>query len=152
MGLLIALVLNTTGAEVLLVGKHSEKLNIAKNQGVNTVLLADLEKNRDFNVVVEATGTIDAFELAQKLVKPRGTIVLKSTVAGGKEINLSKLVIDEISVIGSRCGPFKPALDALEKKKLDVKPLISATFEFDKALEAFELSKTKGILKVLVSF
>lgn len=152
LGLLISLVLNLTQAEITLVGKHQEKLDIAKNQNVNTKLLPDLIVEKKYDVVVEATGSINGFELAQKLVKPRGTIVLKSTIASEKALNLAPIVIDEIKIIGSRCGPFKPALRALEKKLIDVTPLISKEFNFNEAEEAFELSKTKRILKVLINF
>lgn len=152
LGLLISFVLNLTQAEVILVGKHQEKLDIAKNQGIKSRFMDDLFVEKNYAVVVEATGNISGFELAQNLVKPKGIIVLKSTLASEKPLNLAPIVIDEIKIIGSRCGPFKPALDALEKKLIDVKPLISKFFEFDKALDAFELSKIKGILKVLINF
>jgi len=152
LGLLIALVLNLTGAKLVLIGKHAKKSEIAKNQGVNTVLLPELVKTKDYDVVVEATGTAVGFELAQELVRPRGKIVLKSTVAGGRELNLSQLVIDEVTVVGSRCGPFKPAIAALEKGLINVKPLISKVFGFDDALEAFNYSTGKGVIKVLVEF
>ncbi len=152
LGLLISLALKLTGAKLTLVGKHVEKLNITRDQGVNTVLLAEFLKIKDYDFVVEVTGTIGGFEMVQELVKPRGTIILKSTVAGDKEINLSRLVIDEVSVIGSRCGPFKPVIVAFEKGFLDVKPLISKVFKFDDALEAFAYSKKRGVLKVLIDF
>lgn len=152
LGLLTSLVLNLTQTEVALVGKHQEKLDIAKNQNVQTKLLSDLSVEKNYDIVVDATGSINGFELALKLVKPRGTIVLKSTVASEKPLNLAPVVIDEIKIVGSRCGPFKPALNALEKKLIDVKPLISKEFNFNDALEAFELSKTRGILKILINF
>jgi len=152
LGLLISFVLNLTEAEITLIGKHQEKLDIAKNQNVNTNLLSDLSIEKIYDVVVEATGSISGFELAQKLVKPRGTIVLKSTIASEKALNLAPIVIDEIKIIGSRCGPFKPALSALEKNLIDVTPLISKEFNFNQAQEAFKLSKTKGILKILINF
>lgn len=150
LGMLISLVLNTTGANVTLVGKHPQKLAIVKNQGVKTVLADDLDKSKNYDIVVEATGTAGGFEQAQELVRPRGTIVLKSTVAGGKELNLNPLVIKEVTVVGSRCGPFKSAIEALEKGLIDVKPLISKVFEFNEAIEAFEYSKKKGVMKVLI--
>ena len=152
LGLLISLVLHLTQAEVLLVGKHREKLDIAEKQKVKTCLFQELEIKKDFDIVVEATGRIEGFETAQKLVKPRGVIVLKSTIASDKELNLAPIVIDEITIVGSRCGPFAPALKALGNKLVDVKPLITREFCYEKAEEAFELSKTKGVLKVLLSF
>lgn len=152
LGLLISYVLKSTQTDLTLVGKHESKLNLAKVQGIKTMLLENLEVKKNYDVVVEATGSINGFELAQNLVKPRGTIVLKSTVAGEKNFNLAPLVIDEISLIGSRCGPFEPAIRALENKNFDAKPLISAVFKPEQAVEAFEHSKQKGVLKVLLDF
>jgi alcohol dehydrogenase len=152
LGLLISFVLNLTLGEVILVGKHQEKLDIAKNQGVKVKLLNNLSVEKIYDVVVEATGSVSGFELAQNLVKPRGTIVLKSTLASEKPLNLAPIVIDEIKIIGSRCGPFKPTLKVLEQKLIDVTPLISGEFNFNEAQRAFELSKTTGILKVLINF
>ncbi len=152
LGLLISFVLNLTQADVILVGKHEEKLDIAKKQNVNVKLLRDLSVKKDYDIVVEATGSISGFELSQKLVKPRGIIVLKSTLASEKPLNLAQIVVDEILILGSRCGSFKPALKALERNLINVNPLISAEFSFDETIKAFEISKTKGILKVLINF
>jgi len=152
LGLLVALVLNLTGAEVILVGKHSEKLLIAQNQGLKTQTLEEFKIEKIYDVVVEATGSINGFETAISLTKPRGSLVLKSTVASEKPLNLSQIVIDEITITGSRCGPFKPAINALKNKLIDVKPLISDEFDFKDAKQAFEKATTKGILKVLINF
>jgi alcohol dehydrogenase len=152
LGLLIALVLKQSQADLFLIGKHPHKLAIAAGQKIKTALLGDLPRRRLFNLVVEATGSVDGFELAQELLKPRGTLVLKSTVAGSKNFNLTSLVLNEITVIGSRCGPFPPALRALENKAIDVRPLISKVYSSDKALEAFEAARAKDSLKVLVDF
>ncbi len=152
LGLTTALALNASNIDVLLVGKHQNKLDIAKNQGVKTKLLSDLEIKKEWDFVVEATGSISGFETALALTKPRGTLVLKSTVAASKEFNLAPIVIDEIRVQGSRCGRFAPALRLLESKKVDFSPLISGTYSIDKALEAFEKNKEKGTLKVLLKF
>jgi alcohol dehydrogenase len=152
LGLLISLVISLTQADVMLVGKHQEKLDIARNQNVKTTILSDLKEERVYDVVVEATGSIGGFEQAIRLVRPRGTIVLKSTIASEKPLNLSQIVIDEITVLGSCCGPFKPALRALQRKLIDVDPLVSREFPFTQAKDAFDLSRTKGIVKVLVNF
>lgn len=152
LGILISLVLNLTQAEVTLVGKHKDKLDIAENQNINTKLLENLPVEKIYDIVVEATGSISGFELAQSLVKPLGTIVLKSTFAAEKPLNFAAIVIDEIKIIGSRCGSFKPALRLLEQKIIDFNPLISAEFDFCESQQAFDLSKTKGILKVLINF
>lgn len=151
LGLLIALTLNLSKGKVTLAGKHADKLAIAQKQGVDTILFTELTEEK-YDIVVEATGKAEGFEAAQRLTRPRGTIVLKSTVAADKALNLAPLVIDEITVVGSRCGPFAPALKALSDKAIDVKPLISETYSFDSALKAFDTAKQRGILKVLMDF
>lgn len=152
LGLLIALTLKLTPAKVLLAGRHNSKLDIARAQGVDSVLIKDLQIEKNYDIVVDATGSAAGFEQALSLVKPRGTLVLKSTVADSKPLNLAALVIDEINLVGSRCGPFAPAIRALEKKLIHVKPLVSHIFKPEDALKALEASRTKGILKVLFDF
>lgn len=152
LGLLTALALNAHNLDVLLVGKHQEKLDIARAQGVRTTLLSDFEIKKEYDFVVEATGSISGFETALALTKPRGTLVLKSTVAASKEFNLAPIVIDEIRVQGSRCGRFAPALRLLSSQKIDLSPLISGVYPIDKAIEAFEKNKEGGSLKVLIKF
>ena len=152
LGLITALTLNAQNVDVLLVGKHQNKLDIAKAQGVETCLLGELKIEKKYDVVVEATGSISGFETALALTKPRGTLVLKSTVAASKEFNLAPIVIDEITVLGSRCGQFGAALRLLKSGKVDFSPLISATYSVDDAIEAFEKNKQKDTLKVLLKF
>jgi len=152
LGLTTALALNASNIDVLLVGKHQSKLDIAKKQGVSTKLLSELEIKKEWDFVVEATGSISGFEAALNLTKPRGTLVLKSTVAASKEFNLAPIVIDEIRVQGSRCGRFAPALRLLKSKKVDFSPLISAVYGVDESIEAFEKNKEKDTLKVLIKF
>ena len=152
LGLTTALALSAQNLDVLLVGKHQNKLDIAKAQGVKTRLLADLKQEKIYDVVVEATGSLSGFETAMALVRPRGVLVLKSTIAASKEFNLAPIVIDEITVLGSRCGQFPPALRMLASGKIDFKPLISATYSVDNAIEAFEKNKGKDTLKVLIKF
>jgi len=152
LGLLISFVLNTTLAELTLIGKHENKLKIASDRGIKTKLLDEVQINKEFDIVVDATGSINGFETALQLVKPRGILVLKSTVAANKEINLAPIVIDEITIVGSRCGQFKPAMRYLEKENIDVKPLIEGIYDFDNSIEAFSRSKQKGAMKVLVKF
>ncbi|OPY66774.1 MAG: L-idonate 5-dehydrogenase (NAD(P)(+)) [Syntrophorhabdaceae bacterium PtaU1.Bin034] len=111
-----------------------------------------MRRKKAYDVVIEATGTAEGLELALTLVKPRGTIVLKTTVAEKKEMNLFRVVVDEVTVVGSRCGPFGPALAALAGGRINVKPLISAIYPFNQALGAFERARDKGALKVLLDF
>ena len=152
LGTTIALSLCAQNFDITLVGLSEKKLEIASSQGVKTALLQDIKTERAWDVVVEATGTISGFETALTLVRPRGVLVLKSTVATGKQLNLTPIVLSEITVLGSRCGPFEPALRLLEKEKIDFSPMISEIYTADKAIEAFEKSKEEGVLKVLIKF
>lgn len=149
LGLTTALTLNAHNLDVVLVGKHQNKLDIAKAQGVKTVLLNDLKQEK-YDVVVEATGSASGFETSMSLTKPRGVLVLKSTVASGKELNLAPIVIDEITVLGSRCGQFAPALRLLKNNRIDFTPFISGIYPIEKSLEAFEANKSKESLKILI--
>lgn len=150
LGLIIALALSTAGLDITLVGKHEEKLKIAAEQGVKTKLLSELKIEKAYDFVVEATGSISGFETSVALTKPRGTLILKSTIAASKEFNLAPIVVDEITIVGSRCGQFAPALRMLEQKRIDVKPLISDIFDIDASIAAFERNKEKSSVKVLV--
>ena len=152
LGLTIALALSGAGLNVTQVGNHTNKLAITSQQGVKTVLLEDLQITKTWDVVVEATGSINGFETALALTKPRGILVLKSTVASGKEFNFAPIVVDEITILGSRCGQFEPALRLLEQKRINFKPLITDVYEIDNAIEAFEKNKAKDSIKVLIKF
>lgn len=152
LGLTTALTLHAQGFDVTLIGKHQNKLDIAKNQKVKTQLLQELKVENNFDVVVEATGSVSGFETSIALVKPRGVLVLKSTIATGKELNLAPIVINEITVLGSRCGQFPPALRLLENDRIDFKPFISGVYNIDDAIEGFEANKSKETLKVLIKF
>ncbi|MBW2286721.1 MAG: alcohol dehydrogenase catalytic domain-containing protein [Deltaproteobacteria bacterium] len=149
LGLLIAQVLRGAGARVRVVGKHPEKLAIARRLGIETVLRDDY-RAEPMSLVVDATGRSDGFECAAAAVKPRGTIVLKTTVAVRAEIDLAPLVINEVQVVGSRCGPFPPALRALEDGSVDVASLIHERVRLTDALEALRIAETPGALKVLI--
>ena len=150
LGLMIALALNAAGLNLTLVGKHQNKLDIAKAQGVKTQLLNELEIKKEYDFVIEATGSVSGLETSLALTKPRGTLILKSTVAASKEFNFAPVVVDEITIIGSRCGQFAPALKLLESKRIDVKPLITDVFNIDDSVAAFEKNKDKSAIKVLV--
>ena len=108
------------------------------------------EDNKSFDVVVEATGRVSGFETSLSLVKPRGVLVLKSTIATGKELNLAPIVIDEITVLGSRCGQFAPALRLMEKNVIDFSKLVSAKLSFDDAVLGFEKNKENNTIKILL--
>jgi len=127
-------------------------LQVAREQHVKTIKFSDLEMTKQYDFVIEATGSADGLEFALQLVKPRGTIVLKTTVAYGKEMNLASVVIDEIQVVGSRCGPFEPVLRAMTRKLINVKPLISAVYKPDRVSAAFKKAGSREALKVLLDF
>src|SRR5437588_439066 len=155
MGQMAAQVLSLSGCEVMMVGKHEEKLALAAKHGVRTYVLDDatsfaLENRRRVDLAVECSGSAQGLEMALRLVRPRGTIILKSSVSAMRTLHLAPIVIDEIRVQGSRCGPFAPALRALSQRKVDVLPLISARYSLDDGLDAFEHAGQKGVLKVLV--
>ena len=156
MGQLAAQVLALSGCEVMMVGKHEEKLALVEKRGVQTYLLDNatsftLENRRRVDVAVECTGSAEGLELALRLVRPRGTVILKSTVANKSTLDLAPIVIDEIRIQGSRCGRFTPAIRALSQRTVDVRPLISARYNLDEGLAAFEHAIRPGVLKVLVS-
>jgi threonine dehydrogenase-like Zn-dependent dehydrogenase len=149
LGLLAAQVLASAGADVLAVGKHADKLAHLARRGVRTVMLDDWKRTRAA-VVVEATGTAAGFALAVAATQPRGTLVLKSTVAHAAPLNLAPVVIDEITVVGSRCGPFAPALAALAADTVDVGALVSARRALRDGVAALQQAAQPGVIKVLL--
>ena len=154
LGLCISLVFSALNIDFIHIGKHEEKLNISKSNGVKTMLLSELKDchKKSFDFVIEATGSTGGFELSSSLVKPRGTLVLKSTITAKEGLNLASIVVDEITVVGSRCGQFRPILRLLEQGKINVKPLISGIYSVDNFEKAFEENSKKDTLKILVKF
>jgi threonine dehydrogenase-like Zn-dependent dehydrogenase len=149
LGLLAAQVLQAAGANVLAVGRHPEKLAVLRRRGIRTLLASDAPLG-PVPLVVEATGSALGFARAVAAVQPRGTLVLKSTHAERPNVDLAPLVIHELSVIGSRCGPFPPALRALETDAVDVRSLIHARLPLARADEALRKAAEPGVLKVLI--
>lgn len=149
LGLLVAQVLGLVGCDLTAVGKHPDKLAILRQQGIDTRLIGE-GSDVKADIVADCTGHPSGFEMAGGLVRPRGTIVLKSTFHGGSEIALTPLVVDEVTIVGSRCGPFAPALRLLERGLVEVKSLISAVYPLNERLTAFERAKMKETLKVLL--
>ena len=149
LGNLCAQVVNLTGARVTALGKHAEKLALIKKTGVRTVQLNDWQP-RLFDIVVEATGSASGLELALAAVRPRGTLILKSTIAGNHEVSLATIVINEITVIGSRCGPFPDALGALAAKRVAVTPLIEAIYPLKDGIDAVAAAAGAGAKKILL--
>ncbi|HVG38256.1 MAG TPA: alcohol dehydrogenase catalytic domain-containing protein [Pyrinomonadaceae bacterium] len=151
LGLLCAQALTIgSGRPVTLIGKHREKLRLVARWGVDTSLLDETHWKREFDVVVEASGAASGFALALDLLRPRGTLVLKSTFHGATEINAAPIVVDEISVVGSRCGRFAPALDLLRAGAIDVESLITDRLPLTDGVRALERAAEKSVLKVLI--
>lgn len=150
LGLLVAQVLRNTGCPVRVIGKHPEKLALCEKWQIRSRLLSEIAPRHDQDVVIDCTGSAAGFELATQLVRPRGTIVLKSTVAQGKPLNLAPVVIDELTIIGSRCGPFREALTALSEKSVDVISLISRRMKLEQGVEALDVAQRSDVLKVLL--
>lgn len=150
LGLLATWVLRLAGATTTLVGKHPEKLKLA-GVGVTTCLLDEIDRlARSQDVVIDCTGSPSGLATALRLVHPCGTVVLKTTVAGKYELSLAPIVIDEVRVIGSRCGPFPPAIAALAAKTIDVRPLIQERFPIDRAEDAFAAATQAGARKIIL--
>jgi alcohol dehydrogenase len=151
LGLLIAMVLSRTGCQLTLVGKHPAKMDVVKDYTLQRVAVEiALGLARSFDVVVEATGSPQGWDLALRLVNPRGTVVLKSTFHGEIAFNPAPIVVDEITVVGSRCGRFEAALSLLGKKTIQPLRLLQHTLPLQQGLKAFELARQPGVLKVLL--
>jgi len=150
LGNLCAQVLSHLSDYVLLVGKHPEKLSIVRGLGISTALVSEPADERAADIVVDCTGSETGLPTALRLVRPRGTIVLKTTVAGTQTLAWAPFVIDEIALVGSRCGPFDQALTALEQDHIKVRPLISERFDLSQGIDALARAQAKSVLKVLL--
>lgn len=149
LGQLIAQTLALTGADLQVVARHPLQQGLLRQRGIRVIEEANVQAWR-YDVVVEATGSTAGFDLARKAIRPRGTFVLKSTYKGDITLNLSPVVVDEITMVGSRCGPFAPALRLLEKKEVDPTVLIAAEFGLADGLRAFKEADKRGVLKVVM--
>ena len=149
LGQLVAQTLALTGCDLLVAGRHREKLANLEARGIKTGF-AGAVRDRAFDMAVECTGNPEGFENALRSLRPRGTLVLKSTYAGKLTLDASSLVVDEITVIGSRCGPFAAALQLLAEGRVDVEGLIQARYPLTEGLTAFDRAQGRGVLKVLL--
>jgi threonine dehydrogenase-like Zn-dependent dehydrogenase len=149
LGQLVAQTLALTGCDLLVVGRHEQKLANLAARGIKTGLATTVQ-DRAFDISVECTGNPEGFAVARRALRPRGILVLKSTYSGKLNLDASSLVVDEITLIGSRCGPFAPALELLASGKVNVTPLIQARYPLSQGLEAFEKAQSRGVLKVLL--
>jgi 2-desacetyl-2-hydroxyethyl bacteriochlorophyllide A dehydrogenase len=150
LGQLIAQTLALTGCALRVVARHSLQKNLLTGRGIQLIDAEEVQHQR-YDLVVEATGSPSGFELARKALRPRGTLVLKSTYKGDMTVNFSSIVVDEIQLIGSRCGPFEPALRLLANKQVDPTLLIAAEYSLRDGLKAFAEAEKTGMLKVLLN-
>lgn len=152
LGILCARSLILKSENVTLIGKHREKLSLAAKSNIRTVLLESASKmHKSFDVVVEASGSESGFATALDLLKSRGKLVLKSTFQGKTNLEMWRVVVEEISIVGSRCGKFAPALELLKDKKIIVKDMISEEFSLSNGVEAMKAAERKGVMKVLLT-
>lgn len=169
LGQLISRVIARTGCDLILIGKHDAKLELAARAGVKTAKLSaaeigldSVDSSRDlmtkvvaikarFDFVVEASGSSSGIELALDLIRPRGAIILKSTFRGAVRLDISRMVVNEIRVIGSRCGRFETALRLLESGSVDLEPLVAREYQLTDGVEAMAEAERPGTLKVLLT-
>lgn len=151
LGNLCAQVLAREGCAVTVVGKHPRKLALLARLGLATVLLQEIQKDRRADLVVDCTGSPTGLSTALEIVRPRGTIVLKTTVAGPQTLALAPVVIDEVTIVGSRCGPFPKALVALREQHIDVASLIDGIYPLEEAETALERARTEPVMKLLLA-
>jgi threonine dehydrogenase-like Zn-dependent dehydrogenase len=149
LGQLIAQTLALTGCDLRVVARHPHQQNLLKARGIRLISEEEIKPMR-WDIVVEATGSPGGFSLARQAIRPRGTLVLKSTYKGEINVNFSSIVVDEVNIVGSRCGPFEPALRLMESKQVDPTVLIDSEFSLGEGLKAFERAAETGVLKVLV--
>jgi len=152
LGLLVAQALARLNASVRVIGKHPEKLELCEKWAIKHRLLSELTPRKDQDIVVDCTASASGLELAMQLVRPCGKIVLKTTVADQAGVDLSPLVIDEIELIGSRCGVFSDALPLLDGDEVDVLSLISRRSRIEDGVNALQAARQREVLKVLLTF
>jgi len=150
LGQLIASVLALTGCDLHVLARSLRQIELLQQRGIS-VWNPEQVPERSLDLAVEASGSPVGFEIARRSLRPRGTLVLKSTYAGDLTANFSAVVVDEITLVGSRCGPFPPALDFLKKGLVDPRPMIDGRYPLEEGSQAFELSARRGILKVLLT-
>ena len=150
LGLLVAQVIQKTGCKLEVIGRNPHTLSFCEKRGIQTVSIDDVAPRGEHDVVVDCTGNPQAFGLATELVRPRGTIVLKSTHAANEPLNLAPLVINEVTLLGSRCGPFVDALAALARAEIHVDTMVSRTYDLADAVDAVAAAADPGNIKILL--
>jgi len=150
LGLLVAQVLHGTGCQLEVIGRNELTLNFCEKKGIQATPVSEVICRADRDVVVACSGSPEGFDVAARLVRPRGTLILKSTYARGAPLNLAAIVINEVTLVGSRCGPFPEAINALARRQIDVESMISRTLPLSKGIEAFEMAADPRYIKVLL--
>ncbi|GJQ51185.1 MAG: alcohol dehydrogenase [Anaerolineaceae bacterium] len=150
LGQLIAQTLALTGCDLRVVARHKRQQELLSARGIRIIAEEEIQRWR-WDVVVEATGSSNGFALARQAIRPRGTLVLKSTYKGEMNVDFSSIVVDEVNIIGSRCGPFEPALRLMEAKQVNPTALIDDEFSLSDGVKAFERAAQSGVLKVLLT-
>lgn len=149
LGLLISQVMAQIGCDLRVLARREHPRTLLQQWRIRPIDEDELAQ-RHWDVVIEASGSPEGFSIARKAVRPRGLLVMKSTYKGDLQVNFSSLVVDEVQILGSRCGPFEPALRLLESGRVDPTPLIMDEFPLEKGLQAFERASQPGVLKVLL--
>jgi threonine dehydrogenase-like Zn-dependent dehydrogenase len=150
LGLLVAQVLKTAGCRLEVIGKNELTLNFCEKKGIQSRLVSEVVPRPQYDLVVDCSGSPEGFELALKLVRPRGTLVLKSTHAGAAAVNLSPIVVNEINLLGSRCGSFPEAINALVRGQIDVESMISRQLPLSRGVEALQMAADSNYIKILL--
>jgi threonine dehydrogenase-like Zn-dependent dehydrogenase len=149
LGLLVGQVLSLIGCRLVVIGRHKDKLSILKERGIETRLGSEFNEKR-FDTVIDCTGSPSGLKTALKIVKPRGRIVIKTTTVEETPIDLNNIVVNEITLIGSRCGPFPQAIKAIETGEIALHSLINKVFPLEEGIEAFKYASRRGVLKVIL--
>ncbi len=150
LGILVAQVLATTGCKLTAIGRNPKTLGLLDRAGIRATTLEDFPQKNDIDVAVDCTGNPEGLGVALSLVRPRGTIVVKTTCKADHGIDLTPLVVNEITLLGSRCGPFGDALNALHRKQFDLTGMITRTMSLDDGLQAIKLASEPDQIKVLL--
>lgn len=148
LGQLIARVFQTEGYHPLLIGRHTQKLALAAQEGIQTAF--EPPENQEYDIAIDATGNAQAIQRLFSVLRPRGVLILKTTSSHKSELDFSPVVVNELRIIGSRCGPFPQAIRALEQGLIDPRPLITARFPLKQAETAFTRARQRDSLKVLL--
>lgn len=149
LGLLIGQVMSLSGCNLTVVGKHDEKLSILGALGIDTSIVTKFDK-KGFDIVIDSTGSPDGIQSSLDIVRPMGKVILKTTIADECRLNINSLVVNEITLVGSRCGPFDKAIEALDSKTINVSPLVSNIFSLDDGIEAFKYASKRDVMKVIL--